>query len=363
MRVLIIGASSFLGRHVLREAGAAGHDVVTAGRSAVPALGFAPPARPVGRRAGPDRRGDHADRSRGGRQLRRGDDRQHRHARRGERHRGSRAGHGDGPGAMYRPAGADRLGRRVRANRAGRTGGRVGRGPARQRLRGHQTGRDQARRAGPDRRPRRRGPSRVQRGRRGRPGGRPAGARRDALRRAAAEGTDIRLGPLDAVRDFVDARDVADAVLAAASAPVLPHPVINVGSGRGVTSRTLVKELIAISGYATASCTRTRRVQARSAALPWMQADITRARQDLGWQPSRDLRGVRIRLVGGGLWHDRDDAGTSGATAAGRARLLPPGRSPRRLGVAGRARVRGSGWSYSTSTTGRAPGQRRRSRK
>ena len=37
MRVLIIGASSFLGGHLLREASASGHEVVTAGRSAVPA--------------------------------------------------------------------------------------------------------------------------------------------------------------------------------------------------------------------------------------------------------------------------------------------------------------------------------------
>ena len=35
MRVLIIGASSFLGGHVLREASASGHEVVTAGRSPV----------------------------------------------------------------------------------------------------------------------------------------------------------------------------------------------------------------------------------------------------------------------------------------------------------------------------------------
>src|SRR5260370_12345317 len=37
MRVLIIGASSFLGGHVLREADTSGHEVVTAGRSPVPA--------------------------------------------------------------------------------------------------------------------------------------------------------------------------------------------------------------------------------------------------------------------------------------------------------------------------------------
>src|SRR6478672_11441156 len=36
MRILIVGASSFLGGHTLREAGASGHEVVTAGRSTVP---------------------------------------------------------------------------------------------------------------------------------------------------------------------------------------------------------------------------------------------------------------------------------------------------------------------------------------
>jgi nucleoside-diphosphate-sugar epimerase len=109
------------------------------------------------------------------------------------------------------------------------------------------------------------------------------------LRKAMAAGTDVRLGPLDGVRDFVDARDVADAALAAAAAPVLPHSIINIGSGRGVTSRTLVEDLLAVSGY-EAAVHEDAPGSARSAALAWMQADITRARQDLGWQPRRDLK-------------------------------------------------------------------------
>ena len=68
------------------------------------------------------------------------------------------------------------------------------------------------------------------------------------LRRAARHGTDVRLGSLDAVRDFVDVRDVADAVFAAATAATLPHLVLNIGSGRGVPVRTMVKQLLAISG-------------------------------------------------------------------------------------------------------------------
>jgi nucleoside-diphosphate-sugar epimerase len=103
-----------------------------------------------------------------------------------------------------------------------------------------------------------------------------------------ASGAPVRVGPLDAVRDFVDARDVADAVLAAATASALPHPVINVGSGRGVPARALVDELLAITGHAgevhedTAGSTR-------SADVPWQEADVTQARQDLSWLPRRTL--------------------------------------------------------------------------
>ena len=67
------------------------------------------------------------------------------------------------------------------------------------------------------------------------------------FRRALADGSEVQLGPLDAVRDFVDARDVADAVIAAAlagrapgrggqpdgSSGGLPEAVINVASGQG----------------------------------------------------------------------------------------------------------------------------------
>ena len=70
------------------------------------------------------------------------------------------------------------------------------------------------------------------------------------LRRALAGDAEVRLGPLDAVRDFIDARDVAAAVLAAAHAPALPHAVLNIGSGTAMPARTLVKELIAVTGYA-----------------------------------------------------------------------------------------------------------------
>jgi nucleoside-diphosphate-sugar epimerase len=112
------------------------------------------------------------------------------------------------------------------------------------------------------------------------------------LRRAAAEGTDVRLGPLDAVRDFVDARDVGDAAVAAATAPLLPAAVLNVGSGAAVPVRTLVRELAAISGYdgpVSEDGAGPGRPGGAPAALSWQQADIGLARRDLGWRPRRDL--------------------------------------------------------------------------
>jgi NDP-hexose 4-ketoreductase len=108
------------------------------------------------------------------------------------------------------------------------------------------------------------------------------------LRQAAAHGTDVRVGPLDAVRDFVDARDVADAAVAAAVAARRPRPVLNIGSGRAVPVRAMVNELLAISGCA-APVHEDAAGPARSAEVPWQQADISRAAEDLGWQPRRDL--------------------------------------------------------------------------
>ncbi len=108
------------------------------------------------------------------------------------------------------------------------------------------------------------------------------------LRQALTAGTEVRLGSLDAVRDFIDGRDVADAVVAAAMAPALSSAVINVGSGVGVSVRTLVKELVEISGY-TGPVHEDESGSSRSSAASWQEADIRCAQKVLGWVPRRDL--------------------------------------------------------------------------
>jgi len=109
------------------------------------------------------------------------------------------------------------------------------------------------------------------------------------LRRARAEGADvIAMGPLSAYRDFVDVRDLAAAVVAAALSPELSARVINVGSGRAVAAREAVGLLAEAAGF-TGEMREEGAASARSAAVDWMLADITRAGELLGWRPTHDL--------------------------------------------------------------------------
>jgi nucleoside-diphosphate-sugar epimerase len=108
-------------------------------------------------------------------------------------------------------------------------------------------------------------------------------------------GGSLKLGPLEAVRDFVDARDVADAVLAAAAAPTLPHAIVNVGSGVGVQAKVLVEHLLEVTGLAV-TVHEDAPGSARSAGLGGQQADISRAALDFGWRPRRDLADSALDL-------------------------------------------------------------------
>jgi nucleoside-diphosphate-sugar epimerase len=98
----------------------------------------------------------------------------------------------------------------------------------------------------------------------------------------------IELGPLTGHRDFVDARDVAEAVAAAALAPSLPCPVLNVGSGTATPIKALVDQLVRLarfSGFVRQGAPGS----ARSPDVPWQQADIRAIEAALGWTPRIDL--------------------------------------------------------------------------
>jgi nucleoside-diphosphate-sugar epimerase len=106
---------------------------------------------------------------------------------------------------------------------------------------------------------------------------------------------EIKLGSLAAVRDFVDARDVADAVLTAITAAAVPAAVLNVAGGQGVPVRTLVDTLAGIAGF-TGTITESANGSARSGDVPWQQADIAAIDRVLGWRPRTGLRASLAEL-------------------------------------------------------------------
>ncbi len=110
----------------------------------------------------------------------------------------------------------------------------------------------------------------------------------DELERLRTETGPMRLGPLGAARDFIDVRDVASATVRAALLPGDLRGLYNVGRGQAVPVRRLVASLCAAAGF-SGDIIEDRPASSRSAAVDWQCADTTRVRALLGWYPTRDL--------------------------------------------------------------------------
>ena len=115
------------------------------------------------------------------------------------------------------------------------------------------------------------------------------GAIAQRLRNAILENiSEIRSGPLSDYRSYVDARDIAQAVLAVARTEHPPR-LINIANPRAVQVRGVVTELVRISGFQGELIEETALASNRSSAVPWQQADISRALA-LGWNPQFSLQ-------------------------------------------------------------------------
>ncbi|KUN01172.1 NarL family transcriptional regulator [Streptomyces yokosukanensis] len=111
-----------------------------------------------------------------------------------------------------------------------------------------------------------------------------------ALLRSAGRdpGAVLRLGDLSAHRDLVDVRDVAEAVALAVAAPGQLPPVLNIGAGRAVAVRELVNSLARLAGF-RGRLEESACGSARSAQVSWQCSDISVAARSLGWRPARTL--------------------------------------------------------------------------
>lgn len=110
------------------------------------------------------------------------------------------------------------------------------------------------------------------------------------MRQAMGEGRSyIEMGPLGTYRDFVDVRDVAKAVVSTALAEKVESPILNVGSGQAVMNREVVQLLAQVAGF-KGQIRETNPPPARSAGVTWIQADISRIYNELGWKPALSLK-------------------------------------------------------------------------
>jgi nucleoside-diphosphate-sugar epimerase len=120
------------------------------------------------------------------------------------------------------------------------------------------------------------------------------------LRAALHEDHDVvTFGSLEPARDFVDVRDVATAVAAAALADEVDEPVLNVGSGVATRARRAVALLADVAGY-RGRIEETAPAPTRSASVDWIAADVSRIRRSLGWSPAHDLE-ASVKAVWAGL--------------------------------------------------------------
>lgn len=116
--------------------------------------------------------------------------------------------------------------------------------------------------------------------------------------------SDVRSGPLDGRRDIVSARDVGRAVAAAALTPPgrLCHDLVNVGTGRSIGMRELVRSLLRLSGSRATLVEGTSSGSARSAAVIDAVPDVRRAELALGWVAEDDVKtALADALAGAGL--------------------------------------------------------------
>ncbi|NLU80867.1 NAD(P)-dependent oxidoreductase [Micromonospora sp. HNM0581] len=103
----------------------------------------------------------------------------------------------------------------------------------------------------------------------------------------------------DARRDYLDVRDLTDAVVRAARAPESTvGQVINVGRGEAVAMRQLVDWLLAAAGLPPDTIDE-QGAAVQSKGGDWTRADNRRAARLLGWQP-RTALDASLR----DMWHD-----------------------------------------------------------
>ncbi len=111
-------------------------------------------------------------------------------------------------------------------------------------------------------------------------------ARQIAAIEAGAQAPVIRVGNLDSVRDFTDVRDMVRAYWLAAEKGE-PGEVYNIASGRGITIRAMLDQLLALSRVSVQVETDPDRL--RPSDVEVLLGDASKFRAATGWEPKIPL--------------------------------------------------------------------------
>lgn len=106
--------------------------------------------------------------------------------------------------------------------------------------------------------------------------------------RTTSEEVPLNLTVVHDQRDFVDVRDIAEAVVLAAGTRATGR-LINIGSGTATSMRELAGILVAVSGVPP-HLVRKGQAPVHRKGGAWTQADIRLARRLLGWSPRVPLK-------------------------------------------------------------------------
>jgi GDP-4-dehydro-6-deoxy-D-mannose reductase len=110
----------------------------------------------------------------------------------------------------------------------------------------------------------------------------------------------IRVGNLDAVRDFTDVRDMVRAYWLAVTR-ARPGEVYNIATGSGITIRALLDQLLALSSVEVRVETDPARL--RPSDVEILIGDSSKFRADTGWQPEIPFAQTVSDLLG--YWRER----------------------------------------------------------
>ena len=101
--------------------------------------------------------------------------------------------------------------------------------------------------------------------------------------------TNILLGNMHPVRDFVYVENTVDGLIKMAETPKSVGEAINLGSGRGISVGDLAERIMTLIGRDIEILFDATRIRPPSSDMEQLIAGITKAKELLGWQPENSL--------------------------------------------------------------------------